>query len=1420
MIQHGHYQHRWLLRPHLAKTETPTSDKYPTKTIKHAQFTYHINNVQRHYKVSLADRVSKGSLIDRGANGGLCGSEDTRPISYDTATCTVDGIGDYRVSNVKIGTFGAYAISHRGPVIVIMHQYAEGSDGSTTIHSPKQMENWGCKIHDTARKHGGHQGMITPDGYAFPFKIRDGLVQMEMRKYTDDEFDALPHVFLTADTVWDPRIDDDESDDQHLQDLGNLVSQDNDWNKKFDEQGKYRLRTIGTFAVTRAPTFMLEAVHYNICNARLVNQMNTPRPKVQDTNDEGNDNDMFKDVLDQYYDKIMNKDTIESIMHIHDIEQQQEERDQQGIQLPKHAQRIIKREEPDFESMRPKFGWMKKETIKKTFAHTTQMGKLPAGEHLYRQYKSPNPAFNVHRRQEGLATDTVFSDTPAVDSGVTIAQLYFGMDTHVTDVFGMKLEKQFVNTLEDVIRKRGAPTRLISDRAQVEVSNRALDILRALLIGDWQSEPNKQWLNPAERRYQTVKRMTNKILDYSGAPDECWLLAMQYVCYLLNHTSDKTIGDITPLEALLGITPDISVLLRFFFYEKVYYAIDDTAFPSESNEAAGWFVGISESVGNAMTYKILTSGTNKVISRSAVRSAETAPFANKRADLDMWDENDEDSIHEVVKSKHVIKGNTNMAEITFNPEEIIGRTFLMPNDEDGTKKRIRVAEMIDVDDPNDKISAERIKFRCQMGSEDKYDEILTYEQLMDMAADDEFNQDVVWKFRRIVGHEGPLTANHHNYKGSSYNVLLEWENGEVTPEPLSMIAKDDPVTCAVYAKDNDLLNTPGWKQFKRLAKRQKQMIRMINQAKLKSYKRARKYMYGYPIPTTYQEALEFDRQNGNSKWDDATGTEMEQLDLYSTFVDLGVGTEIPEGYKKIRTHLVYAVKHDGRFKARMVADGHLTDTPLESVYSGVVSLRSLRIVLFLAELNGLDAWATDVGNAYLEATTNEKVAIIAGPEFGNKAGHTLIIHKALYGLKLSGKMWYQRFADCLKEMGFTPSKADPCIWMKLDPNNDVYEYVAVYVDDLAFVMKDPAPFVETLTKKYQFKLKGTGSISFHLGCDFFRDEDGVLCMAPRKYIEKMESAYERMFGQKPRQKYTSPLEKGDHPETDTTDFLDDKGINDYQSLIGMMQWAISLGRFDIHTAVMTMSSYTNAPRIGHLDRARRICGYLCKMRHATIRFRHGTPDYSGMTHDTMDWRYSVYGELDEIIPQDAPEPKGRPITLTHYVDANLYHNLLTGRSVTGILHLINQTPIDWFSKKQATVETATYGAEFVAARTCVDQIIDLRNTLRYLGVPVNKYSYMFGDNESVVKSSTIPESKLHKRHNALSYHRVREAISQGYIIFKHLVGTSNPADILSKHWGYRDVWPLLRTILFFRGDTINAIDDANDGRIQEETDVT
>src|SRR6187200_1336076 len=122
------------------------------------------------------------------------------------------------------------------------------------------------------------------------------------------------------------------------------------------------------------------------------------------------------------------------------------------------------------------------------------------------------------------------------------------------------------------------------------------------------------------------------------------------------------------------------------------------------------------------------------------------------------------------------------------------------------------------------------------------------------------------------------------------------------------------------------------------------------------------------------------------------------------------------------------------------------------------------------------------------------------------------------------------------------------------------------------------------------------------------------------------------------------------------------------------------------------------------------------MKTATLRFRVHEPDYSDLPTKHYNWS-SAYGEVSELLPENAPELLGKHVTLTHYVDANLFHDALTGRSVTGILHMLNATPIDWYSKKQSTVETATYGSEFVAGCIYIDQVIDLWTTWRYLGVP-------------------------------------------------------------------------------------------------------
>jgi hypothetical protein len=135
------------------------------------------------------------------------------------------------------------------------------------------------------------------------------------------------------------------------------------------------------------------------------------------------------------------------------------------------------------------------------------------------------------------------------------------------------------------------------------------------------------------------------------------------------------------------------------------------------------------------------------------------------------------------------------------------------------------------------------------------------------------------------------------------------------------------------------------------------------------------------------------------------------------------------------------------------------------------------------------------------------VHIIGGPEFGHLQGHVLVVYKALYGLRLPGVRWYERFSKVMKAKGFTPYKLEPKIWMRRNKEGTKYEYVAVYVDDLALAMEDPKTFLDTLTSKYSFKLKGSGEINFHLGCDFIRDVDGTLCMKPEKYISKMIQGY-------------------------------------------------------------------------------------------------------------------------------------------------------------------------------------------------------------------------------------------------------------------------------------------------------------------------
>ena len=221
---------------------------------------------------------------------------------------------------------------------------------------------------------------------------------------------------------------------------------------------------------------------------------------------------------------------------------------------------------------------------------------------------------------------------------------------------------------------------------------------------------------------------------------------------------------------------------------------------------------------------------------------------------------------------------------------------------------------------------------------------------------------------------------------------------------------------------------------------------------------------------------------------------------------------------------------------------------------------------------------------------------------------------------------------------------------------------------------------------------------------------------------------------------------------------------------------------------------------GYIDRLKRIYSYAIRTKDYAIRFRTEKPDYSFLPDQDFDWTYSVYGDVHEIHPDDLPEPLGESVTTTTTTDANLNHCFATGKSLTGCLHFVNKTPVDWYSKKQATVERATYGSEFVAAKTATEQIMDIRQTMRYLGAPITTKSFLFGDNRSVVTRATLPHSTLTKRHNILAFHRVREAIAAKLMAFYWIQSAYNLSEMLSKHWDHPTVYPMILKLLITRGN--------------------
>ena len=190
-----------------------------------------------------------------------------------------------------------------------------------------------------------------------------------------------------------------------------------------------------------------------------------------------------------------------------------------------------------------------------------------------------------------------------------------------------------------------------------------------------------------------------------------------------------------------------------------------------------------------------------------------------------------------------------------------------------------------------------------------------------------------------------------------------------------------------------------------------------------------------------------------------------------------------------------------------------------------------------------------------------------------------------------------------------------------------------------------------------------------------------------------------------------------------------------------------------------------------------------------------TQDWSNLVEESYDW-VSQYPEASEVLPHNMPEARGRPFQTTFFIDVAHASDLVTRRSVTGILIFCNSAPIRWYSKRQNTVESSAYGSEFVALRIATELVEALRYKLRMFGVPLDGSTTGFCDNQSVVVNAKIPSSTLKKKHNSVAYHKTREAIAAGTIRLIKEPSETNLVDVLTKPLSGPRMKYLVYNILF------------------------
>ena len=384
----------------------------------------------------------------------------------------------------------------------------------------------------------------------------------------------------------------------------------------------------------------------------------------------------------------------------------------------------------------------------------------------------------------------------------------------------------------------------------------------------------------------------------------------------------------------------------------------------------------------------------------------------------------------------------------------------------------------------------------------------------------------------------------------------------------------------------------------------------------------------------------------------------------------------------------------------------------------------------------------------------------------------------------------------MSHLGFKSCPTDPDVWMRPAEKSDgspYYEYVLLYVDEaLAIGERAEKILREEIGRYFELKEESVGPPSLYLGARVRKVvlENGAEAWAfsSSQYVQAAVKNVEDHLSKDENKRWSLPS-KADTPmkanyraELDVSAELSPGDASYYQSLIGVLRWIVELGRVDICLEVSLLSSHLALPREGHMQQVLQVFAYLRKYHNAELVYDPSDPIVNETDFERRDWTASEFGHIDgkEELPPNMPEPRGLGFVIRAKVDADHASDTVSRRSRTGFLVYLNLALTYWWSKKQTSIESSSFGSEFIAMKQCCEYLRGLRYKLRMLGIPCDGPSLIYGDNQSVLANTTIPDSALKKKSQSIAYHFVREGVARDEWRTTYINTHDNEADLLTK----------------------------------------